>query len=406
MKGSYLGIRQAGERSVVSRPGRVFLAALTVGALLMSPLFVSPALAELAADPGGPYEGVVDKDVAFSGVESTPGDYRIKYWYWDFGDGTGIKRDKNATINHKYESPGLFIVQLQVEDEEGVLSAWVATTATIIDPNQTTTTTTSTSTTTTTSTTLPSTTTPTITIPDPPTTTTTTSIPFDPTTIPYDPTTTSTTTTSAPTTTTTLPPTTTTSRTVTTTPPPTTTATTTTSTEPTGQVLGQTLEATGPAAGISATAFSLVPATAAPGSEIALSLNLIARVPGRASVQFLLDGEPLGDTATLFAYGASSDTDTQAVFTRTLPTGMQIGLHRVEVVTTGATPQILASRTVGVVAGASTRAAAPDQTLPQSSNRSGLTVAIALAAVVALAGAGFAGTSRYRRKAIVRRLSP
>jgi hypothetical protein len=137
-----------------------------------------------------------------------------------------------------------------------------------------------------------------------------------------------------------------------------------------------------------------------------LSLNLIARVPGQAAVQFLLDGEPLGEPATLFAYGASVDTNTQAVFTRTMPTGMQIGLHRVEVVTIGETPQILASRTVGVVAGASAEPDALDQTQPPSSNRVGLTVAIALAAALALTGAGFAGTSWYRRKAIVRRLNP
>jgi hypothetical protein len=350
----------------------------------MSPLFVAPASAALAADPGGPYEGVVDEDVALSGAGSTPGDDRIKHWYWNFGDGTDIKRDKNATINHKYATPGEFIVQLQVEDEQGVFSAWAVTTATITDPNQTTTTTS--------------------------TTLTTTTIPYDPpttTTIPFDPTTS---TTLPPTTTTTLPPTTTTTttapRAVTTTAPPTTTTTTTTSPEPTPQVLGQTLEATGPAAGLSATAFSLVPATVAPGSEIALTLTLVARVPGMVAVQFLLDGEPLGDAATLIPLDSSSETETHAVFTRTIPAGMQIGLHRVEVVTTGETPQLLASRTVGVVAGASASPAALDQTPPPTSNRVGLTVAIALAAAVALTGAGFAGTSWYRRKAIVRRLNP
>ena len=182
--------------------------------------------------------------------------------------------------------------------------------------------------------------------------------------------------------------------------------TTTTTTTPTLEVLGTTVEAAGPAAGLSATAFSLIPATVAPGNEIALRLTLVARVPGVAAVQFLLNGEPLGDSASLLALDSSAEGDTQAVFTRTMPTGMQIGLHRVEVVTTGDTPQVLASRTVGVVAGDSAGPVALDQTPPPSSNGAGLTVAIAVGAVLALAGAGFAGNSWYRRRAIVRRLNP
>jgi hypothetical protein len=169
--------------------------------------------------------------------------------------------------------------------------------------------------------------------------------------------------------------------------------------------LGQTLEAAGPAAGLSATAFSLVPATVAPGSEIALSLTLIARVPGTASVQFLLDGEPLGEPATLRAYDSSAEDATQAVFTRTLPTAMQIGLHRVEVVTVEEPPRILASRTVGVVAGAATSALAVNQTQSQASATNGWTGVIVVLAVVALGAAGFAGVSRYRRRVIVQRLA-
>ena len=371
----------------MSRPGRRFLAATIATALLTSPLLVSPALADLEADPGGPYRGVVGIPVQFDGSGSESDDGGIKSYQWDFGDGaTG----KGADTSHTYQSAGVYQVTLRVSDKEKPPNRSTAsTTARIIDPTPT-------SPTTTTSSTLPSTS----------TTTTTTTIPFDPTTIPYDPTTTTTTsatTTTSTATTTTRPPTvfTTTATTTSTTAPP-----TTTSTEPTGQVLGQTLEATGPASGLSAASFSLVPATVSPGSEIALSLNLIARVPGTAAVQFLLDGEPLGEPATLHAYDSSAKDASQAVFTRTLPTGMQIGLHRVEVVTVEELPQILASRTVGVVAGASTRAVALDQTVPPSPNRSGLTVAIALAAVVALAGAGFAGISWYRRKAIVRRLNP
>ena len=379
----------------MSRSGRVLLAALTAIALLMSPLLVLPAFADPTAILVGPNPnpGVIGERVTFDGSGSIPGDVKIKSYVFDFGDNSKPKNDKDGRIGHTYDQPGIYGVTLTVIDDDGNESA-ASTTATIIDPNQTTTTTTTT-------TTRPA-----------GTTTTTTTIPFDPTTIPYDPTTTTTlrptTTTSSTTTSTTT--TTTAPRRATNAPAPTTSTsaptTTTTTTAPTLEVLGTTVEAAGPAAGLSATAFSLVPATVAPGNEIALTLTLVARVPGMAAVRFLLDGEPLGDAATLIALDSSAETETQAVFTRTMPTGMQIGLHRVEVVTTGDTPQVLASRTVGVVAGDSTGPVALDQTQPPSESGVGLTVAIAVGAVLALAGAGFAGTSWYRRRAIVRRLNP
>ena len=159
-----------------------------------------------------------------------------------------------------------------------------------------------------------------------------------------------------------------------------------------------------PAQGLSATAFSLAPPTVSAGGEIALTVTLAASVPGKADVQFLLDGQPLGGLATVDAGDASVGTIAQAVFTRTLPTGMEIGLHRVEVVTTEQPPRVLASRTVGVVAGPFSASGDTTPASPSSSTPLGLIVAIVVGGVAALAAAGFGMAGWYRRKMIVRRL--
>ncbi|MDH3261592.1 MAG: PKD domain-containing protein, partial [Acidimicrobiia bacterium] len=158
------------------------------------------------------------------------------------------------------------------------------------------------------------------------------------------------------------------------------------------------------AEGLAATAFSLAPPTVLAGGEIALTVVLAANIPGKADVQFLLDGQPLGETATVNAGSASVGTGAEAVFTRTLPTGMQIGLHRVEVVTTEQPPRTLASRTIGVVAGAPAASDSADPAPPPSSTPPGMILAIAVGGAAALAAAGFAATGWYRRKMIVRRL--
>ena len=161
-----------------------------------------------------------------------------------------------------------------------------------------------------------------------------------------------------------------------------------------------------PALGLSATVFSLAPPTIAPGGEIALTVSLAATVPGKANVQFLLDGQPLGEAASVNAGSAANGAGAEAVFTRTLPTGMQLGLHRVEVVTTEEPPTVLASRTIGVVAGASTPSGESSATEEPANSPTSLAliVAIVVGGVAALTAVGFGGAGWYRRKMIVRRL--
>ena len=181
--------------------------------------------------------------------------------------------------------------------------------------------------------------------------------------------------------------------------------TSTTSPPTSGTVPPEVVET--PAEGLSATEFSLSPPTLSAGGEIALTVALVARVPGKAAVQFLLNGEPLGDTAELSAFEASAETDSESVFTRTLPNGMQIGLHRIEVVTTDDPPRILASRTVGVVAGNSPPRAAgsPADTGTGSSLPLGIIAAAIIGGAAALAAAGFGTAGWYRRRAIGRHLT-
>ncbi len=162
------------------------------------------------------------------------------------------------------------------------------------------------------------------------------------------------------------------------------------------------------AEGLTATAFSLAPATVSAGGEIALTVALVARVPGSATAQFLLNGEPLGGTAKLNAFDATDETDSQAVFTRTLPTGLQIGLHRIEVVTTDEPPRVLASRTVGVVAGTSPSGGASSSSesgngSTESSPPLGLILAAVVGGAAAIAATGFAAVGWYRRRVIVHR---
>jgi hypothetical protein len=180
--------------------------------------------------------------------------------------------------------------------------------------------------------------------------------------------------------------------------------TTATTSPPTSTVSATTIEFETPAEGLSATAFSLAPPTVSAGGEIALTVTLAAHVPGKADVQFLLDGQPLGEPATVNAGDASVGTAAAAVFTRTLPSGMQIGLHRVEVVTTEQPPQILASRTVGVTAGAPSTSNGSDPTPLASSTQPALIVAIVVGGIAAMTAAGFGTAGWYRRKMIVRRL--
>ena len=179
---------------------------------------------------------------------------------------------------------------------------------------------------------------------------------------------------------------------------------TTTTTDPsTTTTAPPTVAIDTPAVGLSATAFSLAPPTVLAGGEIALTVALAADVPGKADVQFLLDGQALGDVATIDAFAG---TGAAAVFTRTLPTGLQVGLHRVEVMTTDLPPQVLASRTVGVVVG-ETSDSDPTAATPttDSSPPIGLILAAVIGGAAAITAAGFTAVGWYRRKMIVRRLA-
>jgi len=355
---------------------RSLLAASIVLSLLLSPILVAPALAALAADPGGPYKGVVGENVEFSGAGSTPGDDKIKYWFWDFGDGTAVKRDKNASISHKYAKPGTFTVRLRVVDDEGVSSPWAATTATIVDPNQTTTTTSTTTTTTPTTTTTTTAATTTTTAPTTTTSSTTTTAPT---------TTSSTTTTTAATTTTTRSPTTVTTQATTTTATPTTTKL---------EVLGQRIEITSPATGITAMLFLVAPPIVSPGDAITLDLELDAVIPGAATVLFLLDGETLGEPAT-------TATGIRVSVTRTLPSDLSIGRHRVEMVSENDLNEVLASRTVDVV-GAETEQVALPQPVTPAVTAPGTSLIVVLGVVV-LAAVGAGAGWRYRRRWLPKR---
>jgi hypothetical protein len=183
-----------------------------------------------------------------------------------------------------------------------------------------------------------------------------------------------------------------------TTQPPTTTTTL--------EVLGQVIEANTPAQNLSALAFSLSPPTVSAGGEIFLDVTLAASIPGTAELHFLLDGQPLGETEELTA---ANGLGTSVSFTRTLPTGMQAGLHRIELVTAEDPPEVLASRTIGVVAGAlpdngdDITEAGPEP--EETRNPAGLIVAIVIGSVAAAIAAGFGAAGWYRRKMIVRRLA-
>ena len=182
--------------------------------------------------------------------------------------------------------------------------------------------------------------------------------------------------------------------------------TTATTSPPTPTTAPPLVEIDTPATGLSATAFSLAPPTVSAGGEIALTVALAAAIPGKAEVVFHLDGEPLGEVATVNAGDPAAGTGATAVFTRTLPTGLQVGLHRVEVLTTDEPPQVLASRTVGVVAGVQASEEDPQPGAPsESSPPIGLVLATVIGGAAAVTAAGFAAAGWYRRKMIVRRLA-
>jgi PKD repeat protein len=340
--------------------------------LFASPMFVAPALADLNADPGGPYTGIAGENVQFRGTAYSDAG-RIVEYRWDFGDGSSGSR-AGATINHKYGSAGTYTVSLTVFDVDGFESAPETTVATIFEATTTT-------------------------APGPSTTTTTTAASTTTTTP------TSTTTTASTTTTITTP-----TSSSTTTPTSTTTTSPTSTTRNTSSTTtteASDVEDVTSAEGISATLFSLVPNRVSPGGEIALTVALTAAIPGKANVQFLFDGQALGEIAVLNAADAAGEALVEAVFTRTLPAGLTSGSYRVDVVAARQPTLILATQTIEVVAELSsdpeqTDPAAPAAAAPEPTPLSMIAI-LAVGGTAVMAAAGLAVTARHRRRTIVRR---
>jgi len=80
------------------------------------------------ANPGGPYEGLVNEEISFDGLSSTDNDGEIVEYLWDFGDGnTGA----GVSPTHIYSEANTYTVTLTVVDDSDASSAAVSTTATV-----------------------------------------------------------------------------------------------------------------------------------------------------------------------------------------------------------------------------------------------------------------------------------
>jgi len=83
------------------------------------------------ADPGGPYQGIVNTDIQFDGSGSYDPDGDPITYAWDFDDGT---TGTGATPVHAYAAPGIYDVCLTVND--GLVDSDPAcTTAVVVDPS-------------------------------------------------------------------------------------------------------------------------------------------------------------------------------------------------------------------------------------------------------------------------------
>lgn len=72
-----------------------------------------------AADPGGPYAGVVNASVVLDASDSFDADGEIVKYSWSFGDGTV---GSGKVIAHVYNRTGNFSVALTVKDDQGETS--------------------------------------------------------------------------------------------------------------------------------------------------------------------------------------------------------------------------------------------------------------------------------------------
>jgi PKD repeat protein len=92
-----------------------------------------PANQAPTANPGGPYSGRAGEPVVLSGSGSSDPDGSVSSYAWNFGDsGSGA----GVSPVHVYASPGTYTAQLTVTDDEGLSSAAVTTTVTVLTPLQ------------------------------------------------------------------------------------------------------------------------------------------------------------------------------------------------------------------------------------------------------------------------------
>lgn len=77
--------------------------------------------------------GVAPATFTFDGSNSTDSDGLIKFYYWDFGDGTGDSIGTSKSVTKTYSASGTYIVQLRVVDNAGLSSVATAT-VTVTDP--------------------------------------------------------------------------------------------------------------------------------------------------------------------------------------------------------------------------------------------------------------------------------
>jgi len=68
------------------------------------------------ANAGGPYNGLVDKQITFNGSKSYDPDGNVTSWNWNFGDGTNGNQE---TASHIYNEAGNYTVTLTVTDNGG-----------------------------------------------------------------------------------------------------------------------------------------------------------------------------------------------------------------------------------------------------------------------------------------------
>jgi mono/diheme cytochrome c family protein len=113
--------------AAMQTPALQALSAAQVQAIADAIATTGPAPQPPVSVPGGPYTGVVNAAVGFTGGGSYDPDGTIVNYAWNFGDGT---TGSGATPSHTYDASGLYTVSLTVTDSSG-LTATATSTANI-----------------------------------------------------------------------------------------------------------------------------------------------------------------------------------------------------------------------------------------------------------------------------------